>query len=180
VIFRPALSTAAIVASEGIDVLTDVAVPIVAALVAGSVAAAIITQVFASADKRREHYAEAVAAMVSWCEYPYMIRRRVDDESSTLQRLAQHGHELQERITLSEAWVASEDKAMGEKYSKVIAEVKGIVAPLLTEAWTTGPVSGPGGMVLDGWGRDACARARNGINDFRMATRDRFGWRRLF
>lgn len=154
--------------------------PLVTALVGGSVAAAVVTHIYGAADKRREHYAEAVACLIAWCEYPYVVRRRVDNESATLERLAQRGHDLQERIGLAEAWVAAEDSAMGDTYSELISLVKSSVSPLLADAWAADPISTPAGMVLGGWGKETCGMAREAINAFRRSTRSRFGWRRLF
>ena len=81
-----------------------------------------MSQVFASADRRRDNYAEAVAVLLSWYEFPYMIRRRVNDQPATLQRLADHGHELQERLARAEAWTTAESKEMGQKYTALQRE----------------------------------------------------------
>jgi len=56
------------------------------ALIGGSIAATFISHLQASAEKRRERYAEAVACLVGWVEYPYRVRRRVNDERKWLNR----------------------------------------------------------------------------------------------
>lgn len=150
------------------------------ALIGGSIAATFISHLQASAEKRRERYAEAVACLVGWVEYPYRVRRRVNDEAATLEALVQHGHELQERIARSEAWVTSESRKMGELYSALVADVKSEMGPLISEAWKSPPAVEPPSMVLNGWGQDARQRASLAISDFRKRTRSRFGWRRLF
>ena len=138
-----------------------------------------MSQMFTSADRRRDNYAEAVAVLLSWCEYPFMIRRRVDDEPATLQRLAEHGHQLQERVARSEAWVTAESEKMGTDYSTLVTEVKTAMGPLLKEAWNSSPVNAPAQMILNGWGSDACSGVRQEINEFRSRTSKRFGWRRI-
>lgn len=161
------------------NLVGDLLLPLIVGLVGGSVGAVLVTQIFASADRRRDHYAEAVAVLLSWCEYPYMIRRRVDDEPSTLRRLVDHGHELQERLARAEAWVTAESEKMGDMYTALVAAVKGAVGPLLKEAWESSPANSAAAMNLNGWGGDACYDVRKQINDFRVHTSQRFGWSRL-
>ena len=66
------------------------------------------TQFFArlrdAADRRRTRYAEIVQTLVAWVEFPYRIRRRVDDEPATLSALAALGHFLQEQLAGDQAW----------------------------------------------------------------------------
>jgi hypothetical protein len=166
--------------TTGVDLYGDLLLPLTIGLVGGSVGAALVSQMFASADRRRDNYAEAVAVLLSWCEYPFMIRRRVDDEPTTLQRLADHGHQLQERVARSEAWVTAESEKMGTKYSTLVTKVKAAMGPLLKEAWNSSPASTPTQMNLNGWGgSDGCAGVRQEINEFRSRTFKRFGWRRF-
>lgn len=172
------IATAATSVAE-VDLAGDLVIPLIVGLVGGSVGAVIASQVFASADRRRDNYAEAVAVLVSWCEFPYMIRRRVDDTSATLQLLADRGHELQERLARAEAWVTAESEVMGAKYTHLAGDVKAATGPLLKEAWESQPVSTAAGMNLNGWGDEARSSARNQINEFRVQTSMRFGWKRL-
>ena len=162
-----------------INLAGDLLIPVIVGLLAGSVGAVLVSQTFASADRRRDHYAEAVAVLLSWCEFPYMIRRRVDDEPATLRRLADHGHELQERFARAEAWTTAESKEMGRKYTTLGTAVKKAIGPLLQEAWVSSPVTKPADMNLNGWGLENCSEARQQINEFRLHTSRRFGWRRL-
>lgn len=169
-------------ASQTLDpsaVWTSFVIPLLTSLIGGSIAGTFINHRYASAEKRREQYAEAVACLVAWCEYPFMIRRRVNDQPATLERLVQHGHGLHERIAMAEAWVAAENPKMGQTYSSLVGLVKGKMGPLLNEAWNSSPASSPSVMVLDGWGRDAHQGACQAISAFRRRTHQRFGWRRL-
>lgn len=172
------VAAAATVAASA-NLVGDLLIPLIVGLVGGSVGAVLVAQVFASADGRRDNYAEAVAILLSWCEFPFIIRRRVDDLPATLQRLAEHGHELQERLARSEAWVTAESNAMGAKYTTLISDVKVAIGPLLNEAWETPPITAAAEMNLNGWGAEACSRVRQQINEFRGQTSWRFGWRRI-
>lgn len=172
------LASEAAAAGSG-SLVSDLLLPLIVGLLGGSVGAILVSQLFAAADRRRDNYAEAVAVLLSWCEYPYMIRRRVDDQPATLQRLVDHGHELQERLARAEAWVTVESEEMGQTYTALVAHVKADVGPLLKEAWESSAVSTPAEMNLNGWGGDACSDVRKQINAFRVQTTQRFGWRRL-
>jgi len=108
-----------------------------------------------------------------------MIRRRVNDEPATLQRLADHGHHLQERLARAEAWTTAESQGMGEEYTTLATAVKRAIGPLLQEVWESPPITKPGDMNLNGWGSEACSDVRQQINNFRVHTSRRFGWRRL-
>lgn len=166
-------------AAASANLVGDLLLPLILGLVGGSVGAVLVSQVFASADRRRDHYAEAVAVLLSWCEYPYMIRRRVDDQPGTLQRLVDHGHDLQERLARSEAWVSTDSKKMGAKYTGLVSDVKAATGPLLREAWEASPITTAAGMNLNGWGSESCATVRQQISEFRAQTSRRFGWKRL-
>ena len=166
-------------ATSFFDFAADLVLPLIVGLVGGSVGAVLMTQLFAAADRRRDSYAEAVAVLLSWCEYPFMIRRRVNDDPATLQRLVDHGHELQERIARSEAWVTAESRKMGAEYSSLVADVKTAVGPLLQEAWESTPAGTAAEMNLNGWGSDSCATVRGRINEFRRRTSHRFGSSRI-
>jgi len=165
--------------SAPVNLAGDLLIPLIVGLLGGSVGAGLVSQIFASADRRRDSYAEAVAILLAWCEFPYMIRRRVDDLPATLQRLADHGHGLQDRLARSEAWVTAESGAMGTKYTALISDVKASTGPLLNEAWESPPINGPADMNLNGWGAKACSGVRQHINEFRGRTSRRFGWRRI-
>lgn len=158
---------------------TDVALPFLLAIVGGGVVSAFLNRLFTNVDRRRDKYAEGVAAATAWCEYPYRIRRRVDDEPATLTALAQLGHDLQERLARSSAWITAEHRKLGEDYSELIAEVKTLTAPLIREAWTSPPSTTSAAMVTDGWGQEVGGTVHRKIAAFRKRTTSRFGARQF-
>jgi hypothetical protein len=109
---------------------------------------AIMTNLRSNAEARRDRYAQAVRYLVAWAEYPYRIRRRVDDEPATLAALAELGHHLQEQLAESRAWIAAESRAVGEVYTECIRAAKATIGPACSAAWKSAPVDGPAGMVL--------------------------------
>lgn len=165
-------------AADSVDLSRELLIPVIIALVAGSIGG-LVGRLNVTAERRREHYAEAVAALVAWCEYPYVIRRRTSDDPATLERIANTGHELQERIARAQTWVGTEHPKMGEAYRRLVRSVKGQVGPIIEEAWRCEPVASAEDMVLNGWGREQCSDAMEQIEQFGTSASRRFGSRRL-
>ena len=128
-------------------------------------------------DRRRDRYAEAVQTLVAWTEYPYRVRRRTDDSPATLTALANHGHDLQERVALHQAWIGTEHPALANTYAEVRAVVDRLVGPLISEAWDHAPVTRAAGMNLGGWGPSK--ECHEAIAKVQAAIQTRFGTRRI-
>jgi hypothetical protein len=156
--------------------LTFVVLPVtVAALTA--IVTMWVTRAGDAANQRRDRYAQAVATLVAWIEFPYRIRRRTDDESATLAGLAAIGHDLQEKLALNQAWISTEHPDMANAYVKARLAVSEFVGPALREAWQTSPVMKASDMNLGGWGpaRD-CDEI---VQEFQFRVTQRFGLPRL-
>lgn len=125
---------------------------------------------------RREHYAEAMRALVSWCEYPYRIRRRTSDDPATLAELAQLGHALQESLAYHATWIASDSPAVAEIYRGAQATLAGSVGVACSQAWRSGPIMSAAEMVLTPATQDDVRRV---IDIVQQAVDHRFGPRRL-
>ncbi len=145
-------------AAEASATSTDVStiIAILLALLGSSVLGAIVTMIIAglraSATTRRDSYACAVQTLVSWCEYPYRIRRRTSDDPDTLTKLADLGHDLQERLARQRAWIAAESRVISEAYNAAIARVAQQVKAACQDAWTQPPIEQPAQMNLGSFG----------------------------
>ncbi|MFG3340664.1 hypothetical protein [Glycomyces sp. NPDC048151] len=137
---------------------------------------AIMTNLRANAETRRSRYAQAVKSLVSWAEYPYRIRRRVNDEPSTLTNLAETGHRLQEQLAESRAWVTAEHKVAGLIYVRCLHAVRSAAGPACSKAWRAGPADTPEKMVL---GDIGVGSPETAIVVLERAITFRFGLRRL-
>jgi hypothetical protein len=137
---------------------------------------AIMTNLRANAETRRSRYAQAVKSLVSWAEYPYRIRRRVDDEPTTLANLAETGHRLQEQLAESRAWVTAEHQVAGLIYVKCLHAVRSNAGPACSKAWCAGPADTPEKMVL---GDIGVGSPETAIVVLERAITFRFGLRRL-
>lgn len=163
------------VAKSG-DTNSVLAVLVVVLPIIGALFGAVLGRWSDAADKRREHYADAVRILVRWSEYPYRIRRRTSDASEELARLAELGHELQEQLQCHRTWVRAESARVGRLYERAIATLKERAGPSIAEAWLAEPVASGAGMVLNGWGPGSIDDLLAELDD---AIAWRFGWRRL-
>jgi|SRR5665213_381938 len=166
------MTTAAISTS----LLYVIGVPVVIAALTGAIAA-LYGRLGAAADRRRDHYAQAVKTLVAWIEFPYRVRRRTDDDAATLHELAELGHDLQERLASHQAWMAGEKPAMAAKYLEIRDSVTALVGAAITQAWNTGPVTNPAGMVLGAWGPAVACQPL--LADLQSQIERRFGIHRL-
>lgn len=139
------------------------------------------TQFFAhlrdAAERRRNRYVEVVQTLVTWVEFPYRIRRRVDDHQATLAVLAALGHQLQEQLAGDQAWVLTENRRVGATYLEVRRAISADVGPAASEAWSLPAASRPADMVLGDWGPGKSAALQ--IARLEECISHRFGWRRL-
>jgi len=139
------------------------------------------TQFFAhlrdAAERRQNRYAQVVQTLVGWVEFPYRIRRRVNDDPDTLATLAELGHQLQEQLAGDQAWVLAENRRVGATYLKVRSMISADVGPAASEAWCLDAATKPADMVLGDWGPGDAAAAQ--IQCLEESISHRFGWRRL-
>ena len=101
---------------------TNVAVAGITALVTAA-GTQLVARVQAVNDRRRVRYSQAVQTLVGWVEFPYRVRRRVDDAPGTLASLANLGHDLQERLAGDRAWIESENRHVADRYRQVHAAI---------------------------------------------------------
>jgi hypothetical protein len=158
------------------SLLYSVGVPVAVAVLTAALTL-LINRLGASADRRRDHYAQAVQTLVAWIEFPYRVRRRTDDGADTLHALAGLGHDLQERLACHQAWIAAEKPATAQKYAEVRQEVGALVGPAIREAWTLPPVTKPADMNLSGWG--PAKECEPFVASLQHQIERRFGLRRL-
>ena len=154
---------------------TAIAVP--SAAVLGAIVTMVLTRVSEATNRRRDRYAEAVQTLVAWTEFPYRVRRRTDDSPATLTALANHGHDLQERLALHQAWIATKHPDVARTYAEARATLNGLVGPLINDAWEHSPITRASDMNLRGWGTGTeCAEP---ITNVQSEIQDRFGVRRI-
>jgi hypothetical protein len=111
----------------------------------GAVVASVLTGLFglyaiaagrndADRNRRRDLYSEAYKVALQWCEGVYRVRRRASDRS-TDRDLVRHFHDMQERISYYEGWLAMEAPELGRAYRALLGDVRSSCEPLVKEAW---------------------------------------------
>ncbi len=158
---------------SGFSYAVGVAVTIALATAVGT---QIISRLSDAADRRRDRYSIVVRTLVAWIEFPYRVRRRIDDEPATLAGLAAIGHKLQERLAGNQAWVLAENRYVGRVYVAVRLAINKEVGPAIAEAWSSPPISRPSDMVLAKWGPNLASAAH--LERLEASIGQRFGWRR--
>ena len=170
------MSTLAVVLATATSPLWA-AVGVPTAAVLGAIVTMVIARINEATNRRRDRYAAAVQTLVAWTEFPYRVRRRTDDSPATLTALANRGHDLQERLALHQAWIATEHPDLAHTYAETRATLNGLVGPLISDAWDNSPVTRASDMKLRGWGPgDGCGDA---IVNLQHEIQNRFGVRRF-
>ena len=136
--------------------INSIVVPFGVAVLAGLLGGGLVMFLVQRRDRnrrlRRDGYAEAVAALHAWYEYPFQIRRRTSDKPGTLGRLVGLGHEIQQRLARALAWVAVDDQDAYRHYVAASDAVKARVGDWAKKAWVAPPIDGAAQMNLNGWG----------------------------
>lgn len=133
--------------------LSDV---VVAATVAGivSVVVVLIEQERARRDRLREQYAEAFRAYASYREFPYVVRRRIDDSGAERVRISEALREIQERLTFWQAWMGLESASAAREYRKLIDATRDIAGNAMRRAWELPPVGQDREMNIPDYAED--------------------------
>jgi hypothetical protein len=152
-------------------------IPITVALLGllGGLSIAILNRRADIEARRRQAYAAAMQVLVEWIEYPYRIRRRTSDDPMELQRLADIGHDIQQRLRYHKTWVLLEHPPTGKLYTEVLAAISERVGAACKNSWTLPPISKATEMNLAGWGPGSL---ESELSRLQAAISNRFGWRR--
>ncbi len=146
--------------------------------VIGAVLSKLMERSAAYLEHVQEGYAEATKALVAWDQFPYRIRRRVNDEPEIRRGLAELGSDIQERLGYSLGWVSAESAVMGEFYAALMRRLRIDVGEHARFAWQSPPSMSPAGMNL---GYEPAVYLPAGwayVQMFSAGFRYRFGWRR--
>jgi hypothetical protein len=139
----------------------------------------VITGLRISAAERRDRYASAVGHLVAWQELPYRIRRRTSDAAEVLKELADHGHDLQEKLAIDRAWIASESGRTAVFYDQACNLIRRTAGDAARDGWTKPPVTAPADMNLGGPLSPEMPLEARHIDALNTAISWRFGWRRV-
>ncbi|MGV9423722.1 hypothetical protein ACWDO7_05440 [Streptomyces sp. NPDC003656] len=95
--------------------------------------------------KRREHksrmYAEALQAIHSYEDLPYVIRCRPGSDPATRAALAQQISDVFTKINLHQNLLAMDSDVVGEAYADLFLQTRRLGGPHRKEAWNAPPVA---------------------------------------
>ena len=125
-------------------------------------------------DRQRQVFADALDAVMTYREYPFIVfRRNADDAAKERQRISSDLSELQAKLNSLKARLRVEDAFVGARYGDLVAATKRIAGPMITEAWNREPAPADKEVHNPGWDFNAL----NSCDDaYLRAVADHLGW----
>lgn len=121
----------------GLDVTTDVLVPTITAALA--VVVALVARHLQLRDKRRDDlralFSDALAAIATYEELPYLVRRRSDAPPMTSAELTWHASQVQTRLDYFVARLELEATELGSAYELLVRAARQETGAHVSEAW---------------------------------------------
>lgn len=156
--------------------MTAVLILVLGSSVVAAALGHVLTGLRTGATIRRDRYAAAVKLLVARIEYPYRIRRRTSDEPEVLTTLTAAGHDLQESLAETRAWIATESTVLSEVFDNCLTQLDAAFKQACADAWNAAPVTTAAGMNLGGFGM---GNQQHVATAMERALAYRFGLRRL-
>jgi hypothetical protein len=128
------------VASESAWVAPTIVISVVALGV--SVATFFLAGRRARLDRQRQVFADAFEAVMEYREYPFIVRRRSDDEpAKERQRISGDFSKVQAKINAFKARLLVEDPYVGRSYAELVKQNRYVAGAMIKAAWNDPPVS---------------------------------------
>ena len=95
-------------------------------------------------DRQRRLFGEALAAVMEYREYPYIVRRRASDEERSDISQALSG--VQGSLNRYIAILTIESRSVGKAYALLVELTRAVAGPLIAEGWDRRPRPGSADM----------------------------------
>jgi len=93
-------------------------------------------------DRQRQVFADAMDAVMTYREYPFIVfRRNADDLASERRRISADLSELQAKLNGFRGRLKVEDRYVGERFAELLGATRRIAGPMIAEAWNGEPAS---------------------------------------
>ncbi|WCO67957.1 hypothetical protein PO878_04370 [Iamia majanohamensis] len=122
---------------------------VVAAVIAGVVALVtlIVNGRRARADRQRQLFAAAFGDLSSYCEYPYIVRRRRHDEPEQERlRITTELSEVQQKLNHNRAVLRVEAPRVARAYETLVTETRRIAGASIHAGWDLTPINTDSGV----------------------------------
>jgi hypothetical protein len=119
-----------------VDIAATFLGPAVVAAVVSVVLTAAVKTWIDSRTRRRERFASAYSVYRSYCEFPYVIRRRrADQPEAERLRISEALRAVQEQVEFHRAWTQIEDAQVGAAYERLVGEMRRAAGIAMRDAW---------------------------------------------
>jgi len=86
--------------------------------------------------RRRDQFAEALAVVVEYWEFPYVVRRRRHDEPAAERvRISEELRDVQRRLAFHQAWIRTESRHVASIYDELVVATRTIIGGQIRDAW---------------------------------------------
>lgn len=147
------------------------------------VASALVTTAFSAwlqgrrtnSERHREHFANALAAVTEYWEFPYAIRRRGrgNREAERL-RLSSELRVVQQKLAFHQAWLRIESPRVAAMYDCLVTVTRRVAGQEMHQAWKKEPISADAEMNVPGLEMGDYEQSRSAYLD---AVETHLSWR---
>lgn len=141
----------------------------------GSLLTIAVNGYVARKQQRRELFAEALAVVVAYSEFPYVVRRRRHDEPAAERvRISEQLREVQQEIAFYQAWIRTESREVARVYDELVVTTRTVMGSQIRKAWQTPPITTDEGMNISDIQRDGLDRLQD---DYLAAVKKHLSFR---
>ncbi|HLX32596.1 MAG TPA: hypothetical protein VKR79_07495 [Gaiellaceae bacterium] len=103
-------------------------------------------------DRQRQVFGDAMDAVMTYREYPFIVfRRNVDEPTRERQRISTDLSALQARLNGFKGRLNVEDPYVGARFDELLAATRRIVGSMIAEAWNREPAPSDDRVHNPGW-----------------------------
>lgn len=100
-------------------------------------------------NRRRNLYADALAACMEYKEFPYVIYRRNGEQPAAERtRISEAFREVQKRISHHRAWLKTESQSVASRYEDLVTTLKSVAGEEMKERWKADPITKDANMTV--------------------------------
>jgi hypothetical protein len=139
-----------------------------------SVATFVLAGRRARLDRQRQVFADALDAVMTYREYPFIVYRRNGDEpAKERQRISGDLSALQAKLNGFQGRLRVEDALVGLRYAELVGATRRVAGPMITDAWNRDPAPLDSEVHNPGWDFSTLAPHDEA---FLRAVADHLGW----
>lgn len=124
--------------------LTTVALPLLLFLIKGW-----YSEGMERRNRRRNMYADALAACMEYREFPYVIYRRNGEQPAAERtRISEALRDVQKRIAHHRSWLKTESQDVANKYEELVDTLKRVAGEEMKRRWKTAAIKKDADMTV--------------------------------